>query len=126
MAVDMKKSASIAVLGAGAAGLVMGYKLKAAGFENFTIFEKDDAVGGTWKRHNYPGLCCDVHSHIYSYSFDRNPNWSSTFPRRDELLAYFSGFAEKHGLMPYVRLRTAVTKADYNEGEGTWTLSFDG
>lgn len=54
MAVDMKKSASIAVLGAGAAGLVMGYKLKAAGFENFTIFEKDDAVGGTWKRHNYP------------------------------------------------------------------------
>ena len=45
MAVDMKKSASIAVLGAGAAGLVMGYKLIASCFENFTIVEMDEAVG---------------------------------------------------------------------------------
>ncbi|MEP6868917.1 MAG: NAD(P)/FAD-dependent oxidoreductase [Novosphingobium sp.] len=126
MVVGKKAATSIAVLGAGAAGLLMGYRLKAAGFENFTIFEKDDAVGGTWKRHNYPGLCCDVHSHVYSYSFDPNPYWSSMFPGRDELLAYFSGFAEKHGLMPHVQLRTIVKNADYDEAEGTWTLSFDG
>ena len=45
-------------------------------FRDFTIFDREDGVGGTWRINTYPGLACDVKSHLYSYSFDLNANWS--------------------------------------------------
>jgi len=45
-------------------------------FNDFTIFDREDDVGGTWRINTYPGLACDVKSHLYSFSFDLNPNWS--------------------------------------------------
>ncbi|CAH0357085.1 MAG: NAD(P)/FAD-dependent oxidoreductase [Sphingobium sp.] len=122
----LRKSSRIAILGAGVCGMLMAYRIKEAGFENFVVYEKDDAIGGTWKRHNYPGLCCDVHSHVYSYSFDRNPYWSKMYPERDELLAYFTEFGKKHELMEHVRLSTEVTTATYDEAQGEWTLTIAG
>lgn len=55
-------------------GLLAAIKLREAGHE-FTIFEKAAKVGGTWRENTYPGIACDVPSHLYSYSFDLNPDW---------------------------------------------------
>ena len=68
------KAIRIAVIGAGPGGLCAGIKLRAAGFENFTIFEKAGGVGGTWYNTRYPGLTCDVKSYIYSFTFEPNPH----------------------------------------------------
>ena len=68
-----KHSDSFAVIGAGMSGVLAGIKLKEAGHP-FTIFEKADRVGGTWRENTYPGIACDVPSHIYSYSFELNPD----------------------------------------------------
>jgi ribulose 1,5-bisphosphate synthetase/thiazole synthase len=44
------------VIGAGPSGIAMAYKLKhKLGFEDFTIYEKLDGVGGTWRTNTYPG-----------------------------------------------------------------------
>jgi cyclohexanone monooxygenase len=83
---------TVAILGAGAGGIAMGIKLRRAGYD-FTIYEKSDGVGGTWRDNAYPGAACDVPSHLYSFSFELNPWWSRTYATQPEILAYL----ERHG-----------------------------
>jgi len=70
------KGFSVGIIGGGPGGLALGIFLSKAGFRDFTIFDREDGVGGTWRINTYPGLACDVKSHLYSYSFDLNANWS--------------------------------------------------
>jgi len=55
----------IVIIGAGVAGIASAYTFQQAGFTNFTILEKGSDVGGVWHWNRYPGLTCDVPSHIY-------------------------------------------------------------
>jgi acetyl esterase/lipase len=66
----------VGIIGAGVSGLCMGMTLRRAGVTNFTIYEKADRIGGTWRDNTYPGLTCDVPARFYSYSFALNPHWS--------------------------------------------------
>ena len=68
----------VIVVGAGMSGICTGIKLKEAGIA-FTMLEKNDAVGGTWYENTYPDCGVDTPNHFYSYSFERNPNWSGYF-----------------------------------------------
>jgi cation diffusion facilitator CzcD-associated flavoprotein CzcO len=78
--VSQKRSLNVAIIGAGMSGLCMASKLQDAGIEVFTIFEKADDVGGTWRDNTYPGLTCDVPSRLYTYSFQTKSHWSHLFP----------------------------------------------
>ncbi|GAA2975101.1 NAD(P)/FAD-dependent oxidoreductase [Streptomyces enissocaesilis] len=104
---------SVAVIGAGVSGLCMGLKLKAAGIEDFVIYEKADDIGGVWRDNTYPGLSCDVPSRTYSYSFAPNPQWSAYFSDGSEILQYLRTVAADHGLRPHLRTGTEVTKATF-------------
>ena len=75
------------------AGILSAIKLADAGFTDFTVYEKADQVGGTWRENTYPGLSCDVPSHLYSYSFALNPDWSHHFSPGNEIRSYFEGVA---------------------------------
>jgi cyclohexanone monooxygenase len=72
----MRTTLSVGIIGAGPGGLALGVLLSRAGFHDFTIFDREDDVGGTWRINTYPGLACDVKSHLYSFSFDLNSQWS--------------------------------------------------
>lgn len=72
---------TVAVIGAGPGGIAMGIQLAAAGYD-FTIFDRADGFGGTWRNNTYPGAACDVPSHFYSFSFALNPRWSKTFAQQ--------------------------------------------
>src|SRR3954468_14355771 len=85
----------VAIVGAGASGLCMAIALRRAGIDSFTIFEKSDGVGGTWRDNTYPGAGCDVPSHLYSFSFEPNPDWSHAFSLQPEILEYFESCARK-------------------------------
>jgi len=113
----------IAILGAGISGLCMGIRLKQAGITNFTIFEKSDDVGGTWLDNSYPGAGCDVPSHLYSFSFEPNPNWSRRYSPQPEILAYFRHCARKYGIYPHIRFRTELAAARFDEAAGKWHLT---
>ena len=69
----------IAIVGSGFAGLGMAVKLKQAGIEDFVVLERTGDVGGTWHLNTYPGCQCDIPSHLYSFSFAPNPDWSRTY-----------------------------------------------
>ena len=78
----------IAIIGTGFAGLGMAIRLKQEGNEDFVVLEKADDVGGTWRENTYPGVQCDVPSHLYSFSFAPNPRWTRTFPLGAEIRDY--------------------------------------
>src|ERR1700733_9713224 len=93
----------IVICGAGISGVGMGVRLRQKGIEDFLILERNDTIGGTWFEHTYPGCACDVPTHLYSYSFARNPNWSRLFPRQHEILAYVRATADRCGVTPHIR-----------------------
>jgi cation diffusion facilitator CzcD-associated flavoprotein CzcO len=109
-----------AIIGAGMAGILAAIKLRAAGFEHVTIYEKADRLGGTWRENVYPGLSCDVPSHLYSYSFAPNAEWSHRFSPGPEILAYFEDVAREHGVDTLVRYGDAVTTCEF--GRGRWQV----
>jgi cation diffusion facilitator CzcD-associated flavoprotein CzcO len=111
----------VAVIGAGMAGIASVIKLREAGIEDVIVFEKAHDVGGTWRENTYPGIACDVPSHLYSYSFAPNPDWTHTFSPGDEIQAYFQGVARREGLYERIRFGDEVVSLDY--GGGRWALA---
>jgi cation diffusion facilitator CzcD-associated flavoprotein CzcO len=110
-----------AVIGAGMAGILSAIKLTEAGVTDFTVYEKADRVGGTWRENTYPGLSCDVPSHLYSYSFALTPEWSHRFSPGAEIEAYFERVAADHGVGQRVRFGDAVKRCTFSDGR--WHLT---
>ena len=115
---------SIAVIGAGPGGIAMGIQLAAAGYD-FTIFDRADGFGGTWRNNTYPGAACDVPSHFYSYSFALNPRWSKTFAQQPEILAYLERVAADHGLANHLLGNTRITEMRWAHDARCWSLLTD-
>ena len=111
------------VIGAGFGGICMGVALRRAGVEDFLILEKGSEPGGVWRDNTYPGAACDVPSHLYSFSFAPNPDWSHTFARQDEIHAYLHDCVRRFGLGGHLRFRTEVAGADYDEARALWEVS---
>ncbi|PCI32502.1 MAG: 4-hydroxyacetophenone monooxygenase [Alphaproteobacteria bacterium] len=99
------------IIGAGLSGLCAAIDLKKAGLNNIKLYEKADDVGGTWRDNHYPGVACDVPSHLYSYSFEPNPNWSKWYGTGEEILDYIRHCARKYEIIDHISFNTKVTKA---------------
>src|SRR2546421_2955990 len=106
----------VAVIGAGMAGILSAIKLTEAGITDFTVYEKGDRVGGTWRENTYPGLSCDVPSHLYSYSFALTPDWSRRFSPGVEIQAYYEQVAREDRVLHRVRFRGESTRRGVREG----------
>jgi cation diffusion facilitator CzcD-associated flavoprotein CzcO len=113
----------IAIIGTGFSGLGTAIRLKQEGERDFVLLERAGEVGGTWYANTYPGCRCDVPSHLYSFSFALNTEWSSTFSPQPEILSYLKGCAERYGLLEHVRFHTEVTGAAWDPDSGLWRIS---
>ena len=111
----------VLVIGAGFSGIGMAIALHDAGIP-FTIIEKNADVGGTWLENRYPGCGVDTPCHFYSYSFAPNPEWSSFFAKRDEILQYALDTADKAGIRKSVRFGEEVIDARYDEARSVWCV----
>ena len=104
-----------AVVGAGASGILAAIKLRELGVDDVVVYEKSHSLGGTWRDNTYPGLRCDVPSHLYRYSFEPNPDWSQFYSPGSEILAYFVGVARKHNVDRLVRFNSEVVQCEFVE-----------
>ncbi len=111
----------IAILGAGASGIMAAIKLREAGYRDISIFEKASDLGGTWRDNRYPGITCDVPSHAYRYSFAPNPDWSRVCAPGAEILQYVRRTAEQFGVTDLIRYDSEVTSAGFLDGQ--WKLA---
>jgi cation diffusion facilitator CzcD-associated flavoprotein CzcO len=112
----------VLVVGTGFAGIGMAIRLMQAGITRFTLLERAGELGGTWRDNHYPGAACDVESHLYSFSFEPNPDWTRTFAGQAEILAYLKRCAEKHGVTPHIRFHAGVTGARWDEASAWWRV----
>ncbi|HEX5616025.1 MAG TPA: NAD(P)/FAD-dependent oxidoreductase [Acidimicrobiia bacterium] len=116
----MERPLRFAIIGAGMAGILSAIELERAGFTDFTLYEKGDRVGGTWRENTYPGLSCDVPSHLYSYSFALTPDWSRRFSPGEEICAYFDRIAREYDVERRIRFGDEVTRLAWTDGR--WHL----
>jgi cation diffusion facilitator CzcD-associated flavoprotein CzcO len=112
----------VAIIGSGFGGIAMARALQRAGRGEFVIFEKAEAIGGTWRDNTYPGAACDVPSHLYSLSDAPNPEWTRLFPAQPEIRAYLEMLAAP--LMAAGRLVTGfrLARATWRAGDGAWEI----
>ncbi|GAB2851761.1 NAD(P)/FAD-dependent oxidoreductase [Actinocorallia aurea] len=113
---------SIGIVGSGFSGIGLAIGLKRAGFSDLTILERAAGPGGVWRDNTYPGAACDAPSHLYSYSFAPNPDWSRRFAEQPEILAYLEDCADSYGLARHFRFRAEVTDAVFDADTGRWTV----
>src|ERR1700674_1199821 len=113
---------SIAVVGAGFGGVGAAVMLKRAGYDDVTVFERGERVGGVWNHNTYPGAACDVPSHLYEFSFEPNPRGSRRYAPQAEIQAYLEGVAERHRVVDRIRTGTEVRGARWDEERGKWVL----
>ena len=99
---------SIAVVGGGFGGVGAAVMLRRAGYDDVTVFERGERVGGVWHHNTYPGAACDVPSHLYEFSFEPNPRWSRRYAPQAEIQAYLEDVARRHGVLDRIRTGTEV------------------
>ena len=112
----------IGILGAGFGGLGLAIRLKQAGMDDFVVWERDPEVGGTWWANTYPGCQCDIPSHLYSFSFAPNPEWTRTYPLQPEIREYLRECSNRFGVRDHIRFDCDITAAEWDEAEGRWRM----
>ena len=124
MAADPKNPPHIhvAIAGSGFGGLGTAIRLAQSGFKDFLVFERSSDVGGVWRDNTYPGCACDVESHLYSFSFARNPEWTRSFSPSHEIHAYLRACAEKFGVLPRIRFEHEIRSAAWDDDAQRWRL----
>lgn len=105
-----------AIIGAGMSGILAAIQLREAGYDDFAIYEKADRLGGTWRENTYPGVACDVPSHLYCYSFATNPEWSHRFSPGAEIQAYFEDVARRYGVDREIRFGIEIVRCAFEDG----------
>ena len=99
----MGNDVRVIIVGTGFSGLGMAIQLAKSGIDDFVVLEKAQDVGGTWRDNSYPGCACDIQSHMYSFSFEQNPNWTRSFPSQPEIWDYLRKVADRYDLRRHIR-----------------------
>ncbi len=115
--------AKVVIVGGGFSGIGMAARLKESGIDDLIVLERADDVGGAWQANTYPGCTCDVPSHLYSFSFAPNPEWSSTYAPQAEIQEYLRTCADTLDVRRHLRLGVALERADWREDEQHWELA---
>jgi len=112
------------IIGAGFGGIGMAIKLRQRDQQcRLAMWEKANDLGGCWRDNHYPGAACDVPSHLYSYSFALNPNWSHKFAPYDEIHAYIKRCAQDYKIAQNIEYQREVKQAVYNESTHEWQVT---
>ncbi|KAF5345136.1 hypothetical protein D9758_009675 [Tetrapyrgos nigripes] len=142
---DEPRRMKVVIIGAGFSGITAGIRFRQRVPNlDLSIYEANAGVGGTWFANRYPGIACDVAAHSvsvqniqpaldracltrfaqYQVSYFNNPNWSAFYAPGAEIREYAVSIVEKYKLMPYIKLQHKLIRAEYNEEQGKWLLTF--
>jgi len=122
---DVQPSYDVLIIGAGFSGIGAAIKLDEAGFGNFLVLEQSDGVGGAWHANTYPGVAVDIPSFSYSFSFEKNPEWSRIYAPGAELKGYAEHCVDKFGIRNRIKCNTKIVGASFDDANHYWTLEAD-
>jgi cyclohexanone monooxygenase len=113
-----------AIIGGGFGGLLMGARLREAGFENLRVIESAGDFGGTWYWNRYPGAMCDVESYCYLPLLEElgyMPKHKYSFA--PEILEHSKRIARHYRLYDNALMQTSITEMRWDEGTQRWIIS---
>jgi cation diffusion facilitator CzcD-associated flavoprotein CzcO len=116
------RSLKVVIVGAGFGGVAAAIELRRHGFTDVTLLERAPELGGTWFANTYPGVACDVPSHLYSFSFATRRDWSRLCSPQDEILTYLRGVARDHGIDRLIVPDTDVEACEWDSSECRWAV----
>lgn len=119
---DVKKQCEYAIIGTGFAGVGMAIALTKHGRDDFLVIERAKDVGGTWRDNHYPGAACDVPSHLYSFSFEPNTEWSRVYPSQPELHRYLREVTDRWRLRDKIHFNHEMLEARFDEVQQRWLI----
>ncbi|KAL3470479.1 hypothetical protein BJX99DRAFT_267395 [Aspergillus californicus] len=121
--VDERAPIKAIVVGAGITGVTAGVLLpvKVPGLQ-LTIYERHSDIGGTWHSNTYPGVRCDVPSHVYQSTFSPNKAWTENYSRGAEIKSYWKGIATKYAVWKYLQLNSEILSASWVEESAKWVV----
>lgn len=114
----------VAIIGAGFSGINAAIECKRFGIP-FVLFEKDKDIGGTWWANKYPGCECDIASHLYSFSFELNPNWSKKYSGQEEIRNYIKHCTKKYNIEEDIKTSHKVNQMTWDQSEKKWILEIE-
>ncbi|RAO68983.1 uncharacterized protein BHQ10_004995 [Talaromyces amestolkiae] len=121
--IDNGRPVRVIIIGAGVSGIALYIRLlQYVPNVTITIFEKNAGLGGTWFENRYPGVACDIPSHVYQYSFEPNTRWSQLFASGPEILEYVKGVASKYRVAEKIKYNSKVVSATWNNKKGVWLV----
>jgi cyclohexanone monooxygenase len=116
----------VAIIGGGFGGLLMGARLREAGYEKIRVIEKAGDFGGTWYWNRYPGAMCDVEAYCYLPLLEEmNYIPKQKYSFAPEILEHSRNIAKKFRLYDDACLQTSVTELKWLEDEARWLIKTD-
>jgi len=113
-----------AIIGGGFGGLLMGARLREAGFDKIRMVENAGDFGGTWYWNRYPGAMCDVESYCYLPLLEElNYIPKHKYSFAPEILEHSRAIARHYRLYDDALLQTAVRELRWDEAAKRWIIS---
>ena len=115
-----------AIIGGGFGGLLMGARLREAGFRKIRMVEAGGDFGGTWYWNRYPGAMCDVESYVYLPLLEELnyiPRHKYSFA--PEILEHSRRIATHYRLYDDALLQTKITGLVWDEAAARWIVETD-
>jgi len=116
----------VAIVGAGFGGLCAAIRVRDSGVQSLAILERSSEVGGTWRDNVYPGCACDVPSHMYSFSFAPNTQWTRPYPQQQEIQDYILRVTDANALRPLIRFNSDVEAMHWLADQQCWQIVLQG
>ncbi|MEU0743057.1 NAD(P)/FAD-dependent oxidoreductase [Streptomyces sp. NPDC006134] len=116
----------VAVVGGGFGGILAGARLRQQGVRRVRVIDKGGDFGGTWYWNRYPGVHCDIESHVYLPMLDETgyvPEWK--YSPGEEIRSHAVRIARKSGLYADALFSTTVTALTWEEASRTWIVATD-
>ncbi|KAJ6788791.1 hypothetical protein PWT90_07606 [Aphanocladium album] len=122
--IDEPRPLKVAVIGGGLAGILAGILLpvKVPGIQ-LTIYEKNEDFGGTWLENIYPGVRCDIPSHVYQSTFEPKKDWTDEFAPGHEIRDYWQSVAKKYNVYQFAKFQHLVEDAAWDAETAKWRVA---
>ena len=116
----------VAIIGGGFGGLLMGGRLREAGFDDIRVIEKAGDFGGTWYWNRYPGAMCDVESYCYLPLLEElNYVPKHKYSYAPEIFEHSKAIARHYDLYTNACLQTGVSDMRWDDTSGRWIIHTD-
>ena len=117
---------TVAVIGAGFAGMLTGARLVEAGIDGVRILDKAGDFGGTWYWNRYPGAQCDTASMVYMPLLEETGYMpTEKYAHGPEIYEHCQRIGKHFGLYDHALFHTEVTSLVWDESRARWIVETD-